>query len=177
MRIKWPLLATFVTIGLTYAAYPYVTLYRLGSAMQTANAATLEKLVDWPAVREGIKEDICDLVIDDPDSRPGGKLPAFGASFVRGIAANTIDRQVTPQGIASGVVAASVSAPHRDSAPAAQVHITHAFFDSPTVFMVEVKTAGLADPIRMEMDLRGAAWVVKRVWLPDAMLAGTPART
>ncbi len=173
MRIRWPLLATFLTIGLAYVAYPYVTLYRLGSAMQTADASSLEKLVDWPAVREGIKEDICDLVVDDSDARTGAKLPAFGASFIRGIASSTIDRQVTPQGI----VSASLGAPHREQAPTGQVRVNWAFFESPTVFNVDVNAAGLSEPIRMEMDLRGGEWRVRRVWLPVAMLSGSPDRT
>ncbi len=173
MRVRWPLLATFLTVGFSYVAYPYVTLYRLGSAMQTANASTLEALVDWPAVREGIKEDICDLVVDDSDAKPGTKLPAFGASFIRGITSSTIDRQVTPQGI----VAASLGVPHHEEAPTGQVRVTWAFFESPTVFDVDVKAAGVAEPIRMEMDLRDGAWQVRRVWLPEAMLSGSAART
>jgi hypothetical protein len=51
MRARWPLLATVLSLGVTYAAYPYVTLYRLGSAIQGADAATLESLVNWAAVR------------------------------------------------------------------------------------------------------------------------------
>jgi hypothetical protein len=87
------MIAAVLAIGVTYAAYPYVTLYRLGHAIHTGDAATLRTLVDWSAVREGIKEDICDNVADDPQSE--GKLPAFGASFVRGIASNAVDQRVT----------------------------------------------------------------------------------
>ncbi len=74
MRTRWPLLATAVTASVTYLAYPYVTLYRLGSAVQTADAATLERLVDWHSVREGIKEDICDIVVDDGPAPPPTRL-------------------------------------------------------------------------------------------------------
>ena len=63
-----PMLAAVLAIGVGYAAYPYVTLYRLDNAIHTGDAATLRALVDWPAVREGIKEDICDNVADDPQS-------------------------------------------------------------------------------------------------------------
>ena len=66
MRARWSLVAMVLSLGVAYVAYPYVTLYRLGSAIQVADAATLESLVDWPAVREGIKEDVCDLVADEP---------------------------------------------------------------------------------------------------------------
>ncbi|MBS0642991.1 MAG: DUF2939 domain-containing protein [Proteobacteria bacterium] len=174
MRARWPLLATVVTASLVYLAYPYVTLYRLGTAVQTADARTLEKLVDWHSVREGIKEDIADLVIDSGPAAPG-KLPAFGAGFVRGIASTAIDKAVTPQAIA-----AASTTPRAASSPATAmsgVRVNWAFFESPTSFTVELQPQALQDPIRMQLDLRGASWQVRRVWLPEAMLKGQPART
>ena len=108
MRAKWPFLAVILGLGLGYVAYPYVTLYRLGVAVRGADAATLHRLVDWPAVREGIKEDICDYVVDDPqDRQASSQLPAFGASFVRGITANAVDQNVTPEALVDAVRPAS----------------------------------------------------------------------
>ena len=97
MRARWPLLATVLSLGIAYVAYPYVALYRLGSAIRSADAATLEVLVDWPAVREGIKEDVCDLAAENSNPKATADLPPFGASFVRGIASSSIDQKVTPQ--------------------------------------------------------------------------------
>jgi Protein of unknown function (DUF2939) len=176
MRTRWPLLATAFTASLAYLAYPYVTLYRLGTAVQTADAATLERLVDWHSVREGIKEDICDIVVDDAPAQPPGQLPAFGASFVRGIAAGTIDRQVTPQAIVAAPAGARPSEPA--SVPAiSRVRLHWAFFESPTVFTVALQAKDMPEPIRMEMDLRHGSWQVRRVWLPEEMLKGQPAGT
>jgi hypothetical protein len=135
MRARWPLLATVLSLGVTYAAYPYVTLYRLGSAIQGADAATLESLVNWAAVREGIKEDVCDLAADPPGPRAGSELPPFGASFVRGIASSAIDQAVTPQAL----LAATSTTPADKPAPrGADVHVNWAFFDSPTTFLVSL---------------------------------------
>lgn len=176
MRARWPLLATFLTVGLAYVAYPYFTLYRLGEAIRGADAATLESLVDWPSVREGIKEDICDLAADDANPNQGKELPPFGASFVRGIASNTIDQKVTPQAI----VAATVALPDNRQAtprPGADVHIGWAFFESPTQFDISLRTQGLPDPIRLEMSLRHGRWQIRRVWLPPELLTAAPART
>ncbi len=89
VRARFPVLAMVLSVGVAYVAYPYITLYRLGEAIRGADAATLETLVDWPSVREGIKEDICDLVVDDGETQRGAKLPPFGASFMRGIASST----------------------------------------------------------------------------------------
>jgi hypothetical protein len=191
MRARWPLLATFLLVGIGYVAYPYITLFRLGMAIHSADAQTLETLVDWPSVREGIKEDVCDLVVDEPADSGSTKLPPFGASFMRGIASSTIDQRVTPQAIVAAAsilpddsqdqpLQAGVKAPAvKSAAPkqGADVHVGWAFFESPTVFSVSLRAAGLAEPIRIEMDLRDGAWQVRRVWLPDELLTNAPART
>jgi len=176
VRARLPVLAMVLSMGVAYAAYPYITLYRLGEAIRTSDAGTLEMLVDWPSVREGIKEDICDLVVDDGEPQHGAKLPPFGASFIRGIAANTIDQKVTPQGLAAATMAQPASQ-HAAAKPKANIHVDWAFFDSPTAFTVSLREQGLADPIRLEMELRMGEWQVRRVWLPPEVLTNAPART
>jgi len=102
MRAKWPVLAAIVTLSAVYICYPYATLYRLDIAMRQADAVALGSLVDWYAVREGLKEDICDMAADQPrDARPSNELPPFGAGFVRGIAGNVLDQMVTPETVVS----------------------------------------------------------------------------
>jgi Protein of unknown function (DUF2939) len=170
MRARWPILATLLSVGVAYVVYPYVALYRLGSAIQGANAAELEALVDWPAVREGIKEDVCDLGIDDPGPKAGAGLPPFGASFVRGITSSSIDKAITPQAL---LAATSTLPTNRPPQPArgADVHVNWAFFDSPTTFLVSLQARGQADPIKLELDLQHGEWRVQRVWLPAELLS------
>ncbi|HET6308226.1 MAG TPA: DUF2939 domain-containing protein [Rhodopila sp.] len=179
MRARWPLLAPILIVGVAYAAAPYVTLYRLGTAIRSADTHTLETLVDWPAVREGIKEDVCDLGTDEPAPHTGAALPPFGASFIRGIAANTIDQQVTPQALLA-VTDPPVVNPHRPAGHdterppnrGADLHLKWAFFDSLTTFLVSLQPPGGAEPIKLELtlDMRHGEWRVQRVWLPAALL-------
>jgi hypothetical protein len=172
MRARWPIIVTIMSVCVTYAAYPYATLYRLGSAIQSADAATLESLVDWPAVREGIKEDVCDLGADDPGPKPGAELPPFGASFMRGIKSSSIDKAVTPQAL---LAAATTSTLPGDAAPppprGADVHVSWAFFESPTTFLISLEAHGQAEPIKLEMDLQHGEWRVMRVWLPPELIS------
>jgi len=176
VRVVWPFLTAVLTAGVAYGATPYLTLYRLGDAIQRSDAETLQSLVNWPAVREGIKEDICDLVVDDPGSKTGDTLPPFGASFVRGIASSAIDQAVTPEAL----LAATGSLPAKPAAhdqPGPDVRVNWAFFDSPTTFSISLQARGQAEPIKLEMDLRHGAWQVQRVWLPADLLANPAART
>jgi hypothetical protein len=187
IRAMWSVVAAVLVAGIAYGASPYVTLYRLGEAIQASDATTLESLVDWPAVREGIKEDVCDLVVDDPAPKTAGSLPPFGASFMRGIASNAIDQAVTPQALlaATGTVAQPARRPsfgrHTQSQPSPEpqtsdVHVNWAFFDSPTTFLVSLQARGQAEPIKLEMALHHGAWQVQRVWLPAELLTnnGSP---
>jgi hypothetical protein len=175
MRIRLPILVTLLSVGIAYGAYPYVTLYRLNTAIQAADAKTLESLVDWPSVREGIKEDICDFVVDDPNPASGSKLPPFGASFMRGITSSTVDQAVTPQALLAAT--GTLPAKPADAQHSADIHVNWAFFDSPTGFTVSLQAAGRSEPVRLEMELRNGDWRIQRVWLPPELLGNPPART
>lgn len=171
MRARWPVLATVLSVGVAYVAYPYVTLYRLGSAIRSADAATLESLVDWPAVREGIKEDVCDLGTADPGPTTTAALPPFGSSFIRGITANSIDKSVTPQALLAAATSPLPASQPPQSPQGAGVHVKWAFFDSATTFLVSLQAHGQPDPIKLELDLQNGEWRVQRVWLPADLLA------
>jgi hypothetical protein len=181
MRVRWPLLGTFAGLAACYIAYPYITLYRLGMAVHHADARTLQRLVDWPAVREGIKEDVCDQAAEASVATSPDQLPAFGASFVRGIANTAIDRAVTPEGLV-----AAISTPPTVSTPPAvvpagpwgiSVHVQWAFFVTPTTFDVSLKTPETRQPIRLQLELHDARWRVTRVRLPPQMLDPANSRT
>lgn len=163
MRGRWPIIAALALVGLGYTAYPFVTLYQLHSAVRGGNAKALSHLIDWSSVREGIKEDICDLVLDEPgDVAKKGQLPAFGASFVRGVTGSSVDREFTAEKLA-GI--AQPPAPSNDDGS-----ISWAFFSSPGRFAIEVTVAGQAEPVKAEMELVGLHWKVTRVWIPATML-------
>jgi hypothetical protein len=154
----------------SYVAYPYVTLARLGAALGTGDDKTLETLVAWGQVREGIKEDICDDMAEAPSADT--TLRPFGFSFVRGVASNVVDAHVSPHGILA-------AARHFDPANltlGAVSGVKWAFFESPTQFVAELKPPGMpanAPPVRVQMELHGFAWKVTRVWLPPTLLAAT----
>ena len=93
MPVTRPLLAACVIVALGYVAYPYVTLYRLGEAVHSGDAHTLKTLVNWPAVRQGIKHDID----NSQTAATREQLPGFGAAFVRGIATHAVDRRLRPR--------------------------------------------------------------------------------
>jgi hypothetical protein len=175
MAGKKPMIGALLVVAFAYVIYPYATLYRLGQAIRSGDASTLESMVDWGAVREGIKEDICDLVIDEPpEARAGGQLPPFGAGFVRGIAANAVDARVTPEALVAAAQQEPIAKPVKHGAA---VRVSWAFFASPSAFVVDLQAPGQVLPIRLQMDLRLGTWQVTRVWLPPELLGQANTRT
>jgi hypothetical protein len=161
-----------MTVALAYGVYPYVALYRLGHAIRSGDAATLSSMVDWSSVREGIKEDICDFVIEEPkDAQANGQLPPFGSGFVHGIASNAVDRRVTPEALVAAAQPSGASSNDQT------LQVRWAFFVSPGAFLVDLGAPGQGTPIRLQMDLRDGGWQVTRVWLPPEMLGQTNQRT
>jgi hypothetical protein len=188
-RVRRGAIGATVAVLTLYAAAPYVTLYRLRSAALSGDAATLATLVDWDDVREGIKEDICDEVLEDSttptaqnaSARPTA-LPPFGASFARGIASNEIDSMVTPQNLVVALRPAFATPSdmllHRTTAPSlSAIALDRAMFAGPTRFMVALHAAGMPGRIRLQLELRNGGWRVTRAWLPPEVLEASNART
>jgi hypothetical protein len=172
MTLRSKVLAALLVLALGYSAYPYVALYRLGAAVGTGDAAALAVLIDWDAVREGIKEDIADAVTElpAPRSEDDSKLPPFGYSFVRGMAASRVDANVTPETLLSLVRGPDPSLPRVTEEATL---LRWAFFDAPTSFRIVLRPSTIpqGEPdMRLRLKLRHGSWTVTRVWLPPSLL-------
>ena len=164
-------LGVLVLATLAYAATPYICLWRLYSAVEQGDAATLAQVVDWNSVRRGLKEDIAEGIIGMAPAQAvasGNALPAFGSGFVTGIASNVVDKEVTPQHLAEAV--RDAQPPAMPAQPAAPDNaggfgsLERAFFTSPTHFIVSIRLPGQdpEDPaLRVELRLsenRAGRW-------------------
>ncbi len=160
-----------------YAAYPYVTLYRLANAVSTGDAETLSTLVAWESVREGVKEDICDAVteVSTEEANREGALRPFGYSFVRGVAGNLVDANITPEALVS-----SARSPQMTTVSHPHMRVNWAFFDSPRRFDIAVGMPGETGPdseLRVQMAFQHGKWMVTRAWLPSRLLMAANSRT
>lgn len=148
MKLRTPLAAGLGLIAAAYVAYPCLTLYRLQSALARGDTVTLNRLVDWSAVRQGIEADLA--------SERHDALPMFGAGFMRRIA---VKSEVNPDSVVSALRV------REQESPSGGTGISDAWLEGPRRLMIE------ADGMRMRMDLGLDGWQVTRVWLPHAVLA------
>lgn len=163
-----------------YAVSPFVALWRISHAIDAGDTATLRAMIDWPAVRQGLKDDITDGIIGVPRETlvASNSLPPFGASFVSGIAASAIERAVSPQSL---VQAARVLAPVESSAGGSSwPSIVGAGFASLSAFDMTVRApCQEADeaPMRIRLEFRRGIWTISRVWVPQDLMDRADTRT
>ena len=174
-------LAACVLLAACYVGGPLVTLWRLARALDSGDLAALESLVDWDAVRQGLKDDIAEGIIGMPEKTllASNTLPPFGASFISGIAGAEVDQSVTPQGLVEATRQFDPSAP-AGKPDAAIPAILQAGFSSPTEFDLHVRAACQdADeaPLHVRLEFRSGRWQVVRIWIPQDLMDRAASRT
>jgi hypothetical protein len=159
-----------------YGAWPFVSLYEIRQDVQSHNVRALTADIDWPLLREGLKEDIADGITGETgqtvqvNASASDDLPPFGSGFVNNMAGNMVDQTVTPQHLAMTVGTLQAAGAHR-------MTVSQAYFAGPTRFMVALSAAPAAaskPALRLQMDLvrtgMSMRWKITRAWLPPDML-------
>ncbi len=173
IRLPRPAVLTAAALLLGFLVYPYLFLYQLGTALGQGNTRMLARLIDWDAVRDGIKEDICDAVTETPIAMVAANntLPPFGFSFVREITGNAIDANISPAALAAATRAAGAAFGTGQEV----LGLRYAFFDGPRSFTVVYHAAeqGPNEPdLRLQLEFRHLTWRVTRAWLsPNLLMA------
>ncbi|HZP10160.1 DUF2939 domain-containing protein [Methyloceanibacter sp.] len=153
-----------------YLGYPYLTLYWIDHALLTNDEPALERLVDWPEVRQGLKADVKLALIDAAQTQAGkdGFAGVFGAALtallVPTLVDSAVDEWVTPEKVLNSEEVVK----HRQEQKSFADFVTYAFFTSPTEFRVDLKDP--KDPnspsIAALMRLSGLRWRVIAIKLP-----------
>jgi hypothetical protein len=181
MPLRISFVCVLILLSFGYAVSPAFAVWQLMTALHSGDIVALQRGVDWPALRSGMKQDITDGVIAAFGGATGQTqlastgLPPFGASFISGIAGNAIEREVTAENVAAMGTrlqteeAASTSLFSR---------IARARFDSLTDFTLAVQGDDADDGmLKLHLELRGGHWVLVRAWIPQDMIDWVAQRT
>ncbi|ACD16178.1 DUF2939 domain-containing protein [Paraburkholderia phytofirmans] len=102
-----PLIVTLVVIvviaalGFAYAS-PYIALNNLKRAADARNAQTVNQYVDFPALRESLKEQVAGLLTRRLGAHSNGNpLAAIGAMIGVALIGPLVDAYATPDGVAA----------------------------------------------------------------------------
>ncbi len=101
-------LAALLLLGGWYIASPWLAMKGLVDDAKAGDLAGLEERIDFPRLREGLREDL--FVSRDDDSRGRALFDRVGDGLARTIGGAAIDVLVTPRGMAVMVATGSVAA-------------------------------------------------------------------
>ncbi|MEO5641501.1 MAG: DUF2939 domain-containing protein [Sphingomicrobium sp.] len=101
MRLKWLGMGVALALGGAAAGWwfasPWWTLKAMREAAAAHDERKLSAYVDYPALRESLKDDVMRRITTDGRGAEG--LGAIGAQVANAIAGPLIDAAVTPQGV------------------------------------------------------------------------------
>jgi hypothetical protein len=180
--VRGLLILSAVAVVGAYLAMPILTVRALVRAAETGDEAALERLVDFPAFRESLKEQLTGRLMAEmredertDDSALAGLGMLFGPMLVDG----AVDMLVTPEAISAMVETAEAPEPADATAPAeperedSEIRKSYAYRDLNTFVL------GLTDPERPDETLKlllkrdgPFGWKLAGVELPDAPAQG-----
>lgn len=110
-----------IALGAVTYASPYYTLHQMKTALAARDAAELAEHVDFPALRENIKQQINGAMADGIQATAGADNPfaAMGQAFVSSMANKMVDAMVSPAGVVALVNKSVVSSDEKVSSEAA----------------------------------------------------------
>jgi hypothetical protein len=84
------------------AAGPFITIHQIKSAIERQDQEQLARLVDFPALRANLKEQLAALVVKEAASgRKNDLFASLAAGFSARLAEGLVEAVVTPAGVAS----------------------------------------------------------------------------
>ena len=190
--MKW---AAGILVAALYLVWPYYTLIELAQAIQTVDAPTINRLVDWQRVRTSVKSQLQAQLDTMPKTAAEQQLAkgspgaaAIRQAFAVSLASTVIDKMLTPEGIAR---LAQVSHARTRSGRSTRVtrrkrdaslwqRVGYAFFVSPIHFQLDLREPGRTrrknqPVVTVMLMFKGTGWQVTDVRLPN-QLTRSPSR-
>lgn len=124
MRFSIAVIAVGCFLAAAYLAQPLYAAWNIHEAIRTGDIATLERLVQWPGVRQSLKQSIrgeLTAMAVEQAARSGSDRPSPWQRFTTWVGSTMTDRFVdttfTPQGLVKAYADAGRVRPRRNSGP------------------------------------------------------------
>lgn len=167
--------ALLLIIALAYVAYPYFALYRLGDAIRSGDSGAVEGKVDWPGLRQGLKDDLNAHFAAKAGTDADDTVAALGTMIAGKMIGSVIDSTVTPAGL-SVIMQTGRAGPTvvHDIAPAVPEmqkdrplpRVASSGFRGLGAFEAEIAPReGEGKPLKIRLELQGGYWMLTHVYL------------
>ena len=175
-----------------YAIYPYVTLWRISSALQARDGELLASFIDWPNLRENLRSDLKakaatrSLSANTNQNASGVIGTAIGLALIDPVINSLITPEmlrawadshrqttVSPPVQSAGRALDSLSSPDNTLLS----RVTYAFFTSPTEFRVDISDPNKQFTATTFLSFSNLSWKLTRLILPEEDFANLNSRT
>lgn len=154
--LKTAIAAALAVAAASYAS-PYWTLYQMRAAIQAHDADKFSRYVDYPALRENLKEQLTASLQQKLSAAPALRdtpLAGIGQAIGQAVIRTMIDTMVSPAGVMALMAGEKpAAAPSAPSAPPASVPAPRQ--DSPGAEDSAPKREAAKDAIRYALSYRG----------------------
>ena len=167
-----------LVLALAYVAYPYIALYRLGDAIRSGDSGEVEGKVDWPSVRQGLKDDLNAHFAAKAGADSDDTMAALGTMIAGKMIGSVVDSTVTPSGL-SVIMQTGRAGPAvvHDIAPAVPEmqkdrplpRVASSGFHGLGAFEAEIAPRegdSSGKLLKVRLELEGGYWMLTHVYLP-----------
>lgn len=163
-----------------YGGYPFWAATELAHAVATRDREALERHVDFPRVREGLRADLTARVLRETAGNIKGPGAGLAGAIVSLLAPSAVDVTVAGLTTPAGLVGLLTGRPESLLADANEIEATlrrnvrSAGFVALDRFRIAMRTESGSQDIRVVMAFSGLAWRVVGLQLPDEGLLLPP---
>ena len=93
------IIALVVVISGYFYASPYLVLNNIKSAVEVGDSEKLSAYIDYPSVRQGLKDQFKAKILNDVATDKTNEWQALGAKFASTMIDKVVDTMVTPEGV------------------------------------------------------------------------------
>ena len=185
-KLQVSIVAIVLLVFVYVYASPYLVIYQIRQALKNEDSAALAAYVDFPSVRQGIKDQLnTELVKKFPEHAQAsqGGFAAFGALLASSMIDKMVDVMVSPQGVAMLLQGKKLkeslpfqaqpeqSEQQTQAGEQAKEKLSYrGKYQAFNRFVVQIQYPYPKPPVTVTMQRQGLSWKVTQIVLPIEQL-------
>jgi hypothetical protein len=171
---------SIITIVIVISAYlyasPYLALKNLKSAAEQNDIETINQYIDYPSVRQSLKDQLSAYMLEDSKPEKSNTLAKFGKMLANSMAEPLLDAVVTPTGIGLILQGKNLNPSHmssntpmtNDPQQAKEENTEYKlYYTSFNRFVIDVKSKQRHNQqVQVVMQREGLHWQIKQIIIP-----------
>lgn len=169
---------TIIVIIIAILAYlyasPYLALRNIKSAAQQGNSEQLNQYIDYPSVRQSLKDQLNAHMLKELRQENNNEFAALGAMLAKSMTDTLLDTVITPTGVGLMLQGKNLNPSHMPSSnsteqttPQEEKVEYNAYYTSMNRFVVDVNNKQRHDQrVQVVMERDGLSWKLKELIIP-----------